>query len=444
MELTLIIQAYAILAAILLFFKDVSISAKLTIFLALLAFHAKIYDDLSLIHAWVALTIIPIFITKTPIRLIVVLALFAATTIIQFYMFDDVIRSIEFLDWSRKLPPAFAFLIIYIFLVWVIVSDPKSKIGSLLNYVCAYVITVTVIYSILFHSGVIDENFDLWQNNPNDTSLICVAAWLHLLFHHKQSQKPLSNKFAVVIFTFLALLITVMSSSRWLSIFIVGTFIWWLTHTRNNKAGGSQKFFNPKIFFFATFAGIFLVAMWAAFAHFLEGSFLQLNFDTQANGIKPSLLWEGYKGYAPLRSSIGYRINGVFAAIGTVAQSWGIGIGVGRSVAVNGMISGYPGSLHVVMAEWLLELGLIFPILVWFVMREKLRAIGFSFASASVIVALLSMMAQTTGYITHYFTWFVFVSLVYHDLPFQRTVASKIQPNIEPVVDRAPRMSAIT
>lgn len=423
-----------------MFFRDVSISSKLTILFALLAFQVRVYDIFSLIHAWIPLAIIPLIFKKTPFRLIIILMLFAALTVIQFYMFDDVIRSIEFLNWSRIFPPGFALLIIYIYFSWMALTIRDNQIASLLNYISVYIISITVIYAILFHAAIIDETFDLWQNNPNDTSLICVAAWLHILFHSNRSSKPLNSKPLVFIITFLTLLITVMASSRWLSIFIVMTFLWWLTSNRNDSVV-SKSILNPKIFFFGTFAGIFLVAMWAAFAQFLEGSFLQLNFDPQANGIKTSLLWEGYQGYAPLRSSIGYRINGVFAAIGTVVQSWGLGIGVGRSVAVNGMISGYPGSLHVVIAEWILELGLIFPALVWFIMRNKLREIGFAFASAPVIVALFSMMAQTTGYITHYFTWFVFVSLVYNDLPAQKRLVSRAPMGNQRAVARQPILS---
>ncbi len=419
MAINLIILAYAALAALILFFPGVNISAKIALFFGLLAFHAKVYDDFSLIHGWIALSIIPVCLTKNPKPLFIILGLFAATTIIQFYMFDNIIRSIEYLDWSRKLPPAFAILIVFIYLTWNYMEDDKGNIASFVNHVGAYVITATVFFALFFSNGVINEKFDLWQNNPNDTSLICVAAWLHILFHHDRSGRWLNNKIAVSAFTFLAILVTVMASSRWLSIFIVGTFIWWAVHDRASD-NSKNSLLTPKVFFFGTFASVLLVATWAAFGHFLQGSFLQLNFDTQANGIKISLLWEGYQGYAPLRSSIGYRINGVFAAIGTILQSWGLGIGVGRSVALNGMITGYPGSLHVVVAEWMLELGIIFPVLVWLTLKDKMREAGIKLASATVITALLSMMAQTTGYITHYFVWFVFVSLVYHDLPQQR------------------------
>lgn len=419
MTINLIILAYVALAALMLFSPGVSIFAKIALFFALLSFHAKADNDISVIHGWIALSILPVCLVRNPKILLIILGLFAATTIIQFYMFDHVIRSAEALDLSRKLPPAFAILIVYIYLTWIYMEDDKGNIASFVNHVGAFIIIATIFFALFFSNGVINNEFNLWQDNPNDTSLICVAAWLHILFHHDRSGRWLNNKIAVSAFTFLAILVTVMASSRWLSIFIVGTFIWWAVHDRTND-NSKKSLLSAKMFFFGTFASILLIATWAAFGRFLHGSFLQLDFDPQANGIKVSLLWEAYEGYAPLRTSIGYRINGVLAAIGTILQSWGLGIGVGRSAALNGMISGYPGSLHVVVAEWMLELGIIFPVLVWLTLKEKLHKIGFKFASAAIVTILLSMMAQTTGYITHYFVWFVFVSLVYHDLPQQR------------------------
>lgn len=412
MNIVIIISANLLISVFILFYRDISLAAKIFLILPLSVIHTDIFGDFGVLHIWVMVCLGLLLFRKFPVTLVLILFSYALITYLQFLLFDDMIFSLDYYDWSRKLPVAFGFLIIYLYICWHFVSA-NPKIVYCINYICIYVILTTTVLAISLNGGIINENFDLWQNNGNDTSLIVSVAWLHFMFHHTRSRFVFSNLAFISFLTACTLAVTIMAASRWSTIFVVAFFVWWFFN-----AGHGVRMKKTSIAFLLSFAGTIAVVgavlSWSVIVPILTGSFLQLTLDPNQMGVNVDLLWEGINGKAPLVSSVSYRINGAFAAIGSIFQTGGLGVGTGRAVAVNEMVSGYAGSLHVVAAELFLELGVAFPLIAWLIIRSKLRLAGVPLISAATVSVALSMMSQSSGYLTHYFTWYVVVSLVFH------------------------------
>lgn len=393
------------LFSIILLAKNVLIVNKLIIFIAATSFHTKIINDVGILHFFTAFIFLIYSFQKIPFRVFILIIVFAAISGLQWYLYNDVIFSVEYYDWSIKLPFVFMFLIIYIYVVYK-TQELNSDVGILLYRVALYVIVSTFVLVVVFKGGIIDSDFELWNNNPNDTAWLISIIWLYLL-------KNGNNNTIKSVITIITLYLCYAASARWSTLFVLIASVFYI-NSLMARAGTSDvtRYFIFLVGFATGGVIIATASMFSELKYVLQGNFLQLRSLSEL-GVEWSLLYEGHHGYAPVRSSVGYRINGILAGIGTLIQSFGVGIGMGRAVALNETISGYPGSLHVAPIEFVLETGIYFIIAFWLLSKRILMKNNDNFSKIFWIAAiLLSMSAQTSGYLTHYFTWIFIIAIL--------------------------------
>lgn len=319
---------------------------------------------------------------------------------IQYWLFQDKLHSTVFPERVYTYPLIFCILVLFIITIigllsarLIVQSVVRAFAGALLG-VCA----------ILAAASIVLQRQDLiatFYNNPNELAVVITAAFLYLAFSGSRAR-------SVYLAAALAIFVIYVCGSRFSMLYVLAllTLYAFAGRGRSEERGKWQRI--------VIVGAVSLVVVMIGFLFIFDPMFYVGPLG--ALGVVPEAIWQGWDARTSVHTSLGYRINNVLVAIGTLMQTFGLGIGLGRSPGLTEVTSGLAGSIHVSPVEIVVELGIYAcGLLAWINTRQASPAAIRTFAIWFGLGAL-GMSAQSSAYLTSYAAWFFILALCHYRL----------------------------
>lgn len=358
--------------------------------------HVRLWGPLSPLQLVVAVLyaalVFPRHIMQIGLSVGVVLGL----SVVQFGLFQAKLPSSEFPERVFTYPLLFCFLIVFVTLISDLFKQRWISHPWLRNATMAFLLISALQAGI---SLVMERIWLLsfFYNNPNEIAVACTAG----LFYLAGTRAPPLH---VYLGGACAIAVTFVGGARYSIVYALLILLVYSFAVLPKQGGGRGRAVRYGGYAAAAMAVVAVVATFATNTIFYIGAFDEF-------GVVPEALWLGWDAQTPPTTSIGFRINNVLAGLATLVQTGGLGIGIGRSAGLTEVISGFGGSLHVPLAEILVELGVYGCLALAWINLSADRMQGLRHVAFWLVAGFAGLAVQSSAYLTSYLAWFFIVAV---------------------------------